>query len=46
MVQQDLIDQKGEVGEGEEDVQEAEGGGQDVPPPSDLLVKLVDIPAV
>ena len=46
MVQQDLVEEDGQVGAGEEDVEETDDGGQQVGPPPVLLVELSQVSAV
>ena len=46
MVQQDLVEEDGQVGAGEEDVEETDDGGQQVRPPPVLLVELSQVSAV
>ena len=43
MVEEDLIEEDGQVGAGEKDVEEADDGGQQVPPPPVFPVELVEM---
>ena len=46
MVEEDLVEEDGQVGAGEKDVEEADHGGQQVSPPPVFPVELVQMFAV